>query len=568
MRHFRRWSIRLKLTLMLLVPLLLLLALSNGAFIYAEFSSFEERTRSKLAPLAVVLGTQATAALSFNEPKSTESDLASLSAESGIVAAFVFDAEGDIFAGYPAPLLPTGVMLRRMEYGKKLLSNESDGGLLMRYGDEAHFVQPILLHDEHLGTIQLVLNLQELHADFYDQLRLRGAIILIALLLAVLFSVSLPRLISEPIRQLRRLMTEVCRQQDYRRLGHKVANDEIGDLVDGFNEVLREVETRDQALLEHSLKLEQQVAERTMELTQAKEAAEDADRAKGEFLANMNHEIRTPLNTVLGYVSLLEEKELDAEGRDYLRTIQTAGTSLLQLVQDILDLSRLESGRDQLQPGPVELKRLMVDTKRMLVHRTEKKGVEFVVEYADELPRIVLLDETRILQILINLASNAAKFTDQGQIRIEATGHALGPTEWRLELNVEDTGIGIPKGQHEEVFKAFTQSRGQRLAEYGGTGLGLAICSRLAESMGGEIRLRSSEGAGSCFSLILPSVQVAEGQSPGTEPLQGREFLAARVLVADDNPSNLQLLVQLLVNMGFEVQQAVAASHGERSEGW
>lgn len=297
-----------------------------------------------------------------------------------------------------------------------------------------------------------------------------------------------------------------------------------------------------------------------IKLYRARQRAEAAARAKSEFLANMNHEIRTPMNAVLGYASLLQEAALDRNSRSYLDAIQSAGKTLLKLIDNILDLSRIDSGKLELDIRPTDVRSLLSDTARMFAPKAREKGVLLQTDVADVIPRVLLMDETRIRQILLNLVGNAVKFTHEGVIHVSVNGKQLDNQDIELQLQVRDSGIGISADQLGAVFEAFTQQRGQSHADYGGTGLGLAICARLADLMGGEIRVESELEKGSVFTVVLPRISRMEidggVEEDGFALGDIIRYEPARIVVADDDPASRKLLIHMLTLMGFAVSHA------------
>lgn len=239
------------------------------------------------------------------------------------------------------------------------------------------------------------------------------------------------------------------------------------------------------------------------ELQKAKDQAEEASRLKSQFLANLSHEIRTPLNAVMGFSELLEEDLTDPQQLSYLEAIHSGGKALLGLLNDLLDLSKVEAGKLSLELMPCDLRQLCQELSGLFSLPIQKKGLEWILDMAPELPVSLYLDELRVRQILLNLIGNAVKFTDQGQIALRVTGRLLASDEWELALQVQDTGLGIPLEAQSLIFEPFHQQDGQSTRKYGGTGLGLAICRRLAELMGGRIDLSSAPGRGSSFVLVL-----------------------------------------------------------------
>jgi PAS domain S-box-containing protein len=294
------------------------------------------------------------------------------------------------------------------------------------------------------------------------------------------------------------------------------------------------------------------------ELRTAKESAEAATRAKSEFLANMSHELRTPLNGVIGYAQLLHrDRTMTAGQRDALEAISTCGAHLLDLINDVLDLSKIEAGRMDVEMLPCDLRQVAIDLKYVIEERAQRKGLRFTAHIAPEVSKRVVLDGRHVRQVLLNLLGNAVKFTPHGEVRLEiAPGEAN-----RLRFSVEDTGIGIEAENLSAVFQAFRQTRSG--AELGGTGLGLTISHRLVRGMGGELKVESAPGRGSRFWFELPWVEAgeapvaaaaadADGESLSSDArlASGAELVA---LVADDSSINRRILASLLESAGVRV---------------
>lgn len=322
-----------------------------------------------------------------------------------------------------------------------------------------------------------------------------------------------------------------------------------GMLADITEKKLAEAE-----LIRHREQLELMVDERTKELKTAKEAAEAATRAKSEFLANMSHEIRTPMNSILGFAEILEGIIGDDKQARYLSHIRASGKSLLRLIDDILDLSKVEAGKLELVYTPTNIRSLIKDMEYLFMMQINEKGLEFIVEIEPGLPDFLLLDETRMRQILLNLVGNAVKFTESGHIRVSAgSGKTMGG-EGKIDFafSVEDTGIGVPADDKELIFGAFEQKKGQDSAKYGGAGLGLAITRRLVEMMNGKISMDEVEGGGSRFSIRIANVESLPGPAGKNPPINvdAIRFNGATVLVVDDNDFNRELIKGYLENHG------------------
>ncbi len=300
------------------------------------------------------------------------------------------------------------------------------------------------------------------------------------------------------------------------------------------------------------------------ELKDAKEAAEASERAKSEFLANMSHEIRTPMNSVLGFSELLDRHISDSKLRTFLEAIQSSGKSLLTLINDILDLSKIEAGRFTINPDISVFRRFLDDLVRVFELPLKEKGVALKLRIDEQIPSALIFDEVRLRQILFNLLGNAVKFTDKGQIVLEAKAHNISGSRADIIISVEDTGIGIPKQQQEEIFKPFTQRSGQDSRRFGGTGLGLSISRRLVEMMDGKLEIESEPGKGSRFTVHLKNIEIAP-EIDYNQSFQSSDklldFKNARVLVADDVQLNRDLLKNMLEELNI---QAILAEDGQQ----
>ena len=302
-------------------------------------------------------------------------------------------------------------------------------------------------------------------------------------------------------------------------------------------------------------------------MAKAKEAAEAANRAKSTFLANMSHEIRTPMNAILGFSQLmLRDRNLDARQNQYLGTINRSGEHLLALINDILEMSKIEAGRTTLNPAAFDLPDLLNDLEMMFRVRTDGKRLSFFVELIGDVPRYIVTDINKLRQVFINVLGNAVKFTDRGGVGLRVRADRRAETGPRLLVEIEDTGPGISADEQGKLFRHFEQTKtGQQAGT--GTGLGLAISREFVRLMGGDITVSSQVGKGSVFSIHLP---LKEGEAQAVRSKDNPRHVLrlqpgqakCRVLIADDIEDNRELLVQILGPVGFEIR---LASDGEEA---
>lgn len=303
-------------------------------------------------------------------------------------------------------------------------------------------------------------------------------------------------------------------------------------------------------------------ARREVRMAVEKRRAEQADREKSIFLATMSHEIRTPMNAILGFGELMAGEASTDKERRYAQSIVRSGHSLLQIINDILDLSKIEAGMMEIHATPTDVRELAIFVQQLFHTQASTRGLEMRVEMAEDVPHSLMVDSTRLRQVLINLVGNAFKFTEQGSVTLRFSGHREGDARpiYRLVVEVIDTGVGIPPERLGEIFKPFVQAKVNRDAEHRGTGLGLAIVRRLADLMKGTVSVQSQVGEGSTFRLDLPGIEISarlpQISMPDEPAVNFNDLVSAEILVVDDNPVNRELVRGFFENTHHRIREA------------
>ena len=550
-------SVRYKLLLLVLVTNLCALVLAGASLLYHDLSDNRDTTVRELNSIAAILGQGSALAIDFDDAKVVTENLAQLRANDNILAAAIYKPRGQLFASYrreptvlapPADLMPAD----RAEFGAR----------------ELIVVKRIVDQEGVHGTVYL-RERYDFGAWLRSYLGILAAVLLASLLLGVGLSSLLERWISGPIMSVSEVARRVMRERNFRLRAPKHSEDEVGQLADAFNGMLQtlEHEITERAAAETEVRvlnagLEARVAERTGELRVANAAlqtrtqeAESANRAKADFLANMSHEIRTPMNGILGLAYLLEQRPLDADAADLVHKIRNAGRSLQAIINDILDLSKIEAGRLEIERVPFELSDVLDNLASIMAASAGDKDVELTIApspYAGQL----VGDALRLEQVLINLTGNAIKFTSHGAVSVDLA--LLEQTEQRavLRFAVIDTGIGIAADKLQHIFSSFSQADTSTTRRYGGTGLGLTICRHLVEHMGGEIGVTSEPGRGSEFWFTIPFDRVPAGT---VEPAA---LTNLDVLVVDDSGISRDNIARLARGLGWRATLAASGAQG------
>ncbi|MRV73402.1 response regulator [Duganella sp. FT92W] len=558
-------SLRQKLLGVVMLSTLVALLVSLATIVVYDLRAYHQSVTSDMATQAELIGHMSTAALAFDDQRLAKETLALLRLRPKVNAGAIFNAKGKLFASYVAPgqdeHFPTGVQEEGVHY--------EDGKLTL--------FRRIVDNGETLGTVYLRAE-YEMVGRIGDYATIALLVMLPAMAIAYLIMSRTDFIITRPILDIRDVARDVIATGDYSRRAAPTSEDEVAQLVESFNTMLSEIEARAKELESSNLELareaeqraqaqheimrlnealEERVHERTLqleaingELAMAMEEAKSANQAKSAFLSSMSHELRTPLNAILGFAQILTSDKLPstlAQKKEFANHILKSGRHLLTLINEILDLAKIESGAVALSMEPVDLGEILQECQTMTAPLAGNRGIRLLFPPRCEIN--VAADRTRLKQILLNLLSNAIKYNREGgAVVVDCSMQAPD----MARLSVQDTGMGLKPEQIAQLFQPFNRL-GQETGAEEGTGIGLVVTKRLVELMGGVIGVSSSQGVGSMFWIelraaeplrLLPDAgQAIADAMPADAPTQSRP---TTLLYVEDNPANLKLVQEII----------------------
>jgi signal transduction histidine kinase/ActR/RegA family two-component response regulator len=556
MRWLNNRSLKQKIITISMATSAAVLCLAALTFIVNEFIRERQEIIQSATILSNIVGLNASAALAFDDSDTANEVLSALAQQPTIIEATIYLNNGTRFSSFTSKNLKHQTLLSKEPFYHqavaKYRTNESRKSIdafefAATYFD---FSSPIKFDGNQLGTLKVRVDLAPLHQRIYAYVITTIFSLALSFILAYLLSNRLQRAVTTPISNLANAFQEVSETKDYSRRVERTTNDEIGELAEGFNSMLKIIHDRDK------------------EMERLVEKLKSATAAKSAFLANMSHEIRTPMNGILGVTSLLLQNPDTEERITYIKTIDESANSLLHIINDILDLSKIEAGKVDLEIAEFSMDETITQLRSLFEPTARTKGLSLKITLDPATPVKLIGDSGRMRQVLINMIGNALKFTPAGSVAVHISTSNLSLSTAALLFEVTDTGIGITRKSQNVIFEDFSQIDESSTRNFGGTGLGLSVSKKIVELMGGKIGVESRENQGSRFWFTLPFELDSNQQSSNSDsctPLASEQSLRfdnaqsletpsyqARVLIVDDSEVNRFIMVETMKTFGLD----------------
>jgi len=556
MRLFYNISITRKLIFMQLFTTIIVVIACSVVFLLTDYYTMKSDKEKSLVSITHVIGSNLVAPILFEDKETGFEILNDLRVEENVLNATILDLNNKPFIHY------NKAGSSDYEFSSARVENETVNFV----GDLLFIAYPIISENERIGTLWIRADVSDIKGQLYQRGLLTFWVILFGALLSFLLVIQLQRYITKPINKLVEVMSAIMKQKNYSLRSQVNSGDEIGKMSNAFNELLDDVEHYSGKLIETNNDLEKRVEQRTQELKDkneklvlAKAKEIESNKIKEQFMASISHEIRTPLNAILGFQELLQDTPLNAEQKEFLQSIDFAGRNLLVLINDILDISKIDAGKFAFNESEMDFRTTIRSVTELMEIRAKEKGISLSYSVDDRIPQFVYGDQARLSQVLINLIGNAVKFTEKGFVRMSVNMMSETAKDVRCLFSIEDTGIGIPKDKVNLIFDRFMQVASDTTKKYGGTGLGLSIVKEIVERQGGKIGVKSDLGVGSTFyfEFTFRKVQYLENKSMKSSGAQSvihaRQKKKLYGLLAEDIALNQQLVQKIMSKWGYQI---------------